>query len=124
MSEIPRKRKAVVINRKTWLRGEGIIPSRLLRSLDGKMCCVGFICLAEGAPEEAIKDKPALHNIDPKLFDFNTISRLQAIHNTANNPYGLSVYSLNDNENFNDAEREKLLTAKLDACGYDITFES
>lgn len=120
--EIPHK--AVVINRKTWLRGEGTSPSRLLRSSDGKMCCVGFICLAEGVPEEAIKDKAALHNIDLELFDFDENVRLQAIHNTTcASGYEPGVYILNDNSFINSAEREKALTVKLGACGYDITFE-
>ena len=36
------------IDRRTWLRGEGASQSFLLREADGKMCCLGFACLAAG----------------------------------------------------------------------------
>jgi len=37
-------RRKVIVNRKTWLRGEGSAVSKLLRSGDNKMCCLGFVC--------------------------------------------------------------------------------
>lgn len=46
----------VVIDRKRWLRGEGSSTSKLLRSSDGKMCCLGFVCIQAGASETDIMD--------------------------------------------------------------------
>ena len=42
------KKKSFTINRKKWLRGEGDDDSRLLRSTDNKMCCLGFLGKACG----------------------------------------------------------------------------
>ena len=47
----------LVIDRSTWLRGEGSDESRLLRSLDGKMCCLGFYSLACGLTDDHICDE-------------------------------------------------------------------
>jgi len=52
----PKKRLAtLVLDPDTWLRGEGSIPSALLRPYDGKMCCLGFECLRRGADKRAIE---------------------------------------------------------------------
>lgn len=42
----------LVIDRSRWLRGEGL--GELLRRLDGKMCCLGFLGAACGVPKEAM----------------------------------------------------------------------
>jgi hypothetical protein len=44
----------LTIDRKLWLRGEGSRYSKLLRGLDGKMCCLGFASLALGEIKETI----------------------------------------------------------------------
>ena len=44
----------LVIDRATWLRGEGHEQSYLLRECDGKMCCLGFFALACGLHPERI----------------------------------------------------------------------
>lgn len=49
----------VYIDRSRWLRGEGPEDSRLLRSTDGKMCCLGFCLLELGKTEDEIRDVPA-----------------------------------------------------------------
>jgi hypothetical protein len=51
----------LVIDRATWLRGEGSTNSYLLRLHDGKKCCVGFYALACGRPEKEIADIQTLH---------------------------------------------------------------
>lgn len=45
----------VVVDRKTWLRGEGSYSSFLLRPNDGKMCCLGFACKALGLRDHEIE---------------------------------------------------------------------
>lgn len=49
----------LVIDRTMWLRGEGADCSKLLRSSDGKMCCLGFLCLAHGMEGRKIEDVPS-----------------------------------------------------------------
>lgn len=44
----------VVVKRSQWLRGEGPSHSYLRRDTDGKMCCLGFACLAIGATPDDI----------------------------------------------------------------------
>ncbi len=46
----------VVVDRKTWLRGEGPSKSALLRE-DGKMCCLGFASRVCGYTTEQIFEK-------------------------------------------------------------------
>lgn len=46
-----------VIDRFTWLRGEGTCRSFLLRREDGKKCCLGFYLLACGMTPEQIEHK-------------------------------------------------------------------
>lgn len=44
----------LIVDRTKWLRGEGSDVSRLLRPSDGKMCCLGFVCLAFGMNAQSI----------------------------------------------------------------------
>lgn len=50
----------VTIDRKKWLHGEGTTKSKLLRKSDGKMCCIGFTCLAVGLKPQNIMEKRAI----------------------------------------------------------------
>jgi hypothetical protein len=56
----------LTINRDKWLRGEPG-ESSLLRSRDGKMCCLGFYCLACGVSEDDITDISAPSDIRSML---------------------------------------------------------
>lgn len=47
--------KELVIDRKQWYRGNSA-GSRLRRQSDGKMCCLGFFCLAGGLSAEELED--------------------------------------------------------------------
>lgn len=61
----------LVISRKRWLRGEGEDESKLYRSSDRKMCCLGFYCRKLGLKVSEIKDIT-----DPKaLVLYSTPSR-------------------------------------------------
>jgi len=42
------------IDRKEWLRGEGVYQSYLLRARDGKRCCVGIYLKACGMSDEEL----------------------------------------------------------------------
>ena len=44
------------IDRKSWVRGEGISFSSLLRT-DGKRCCLGFFCSSLGIPDEELLER-------------------------------------------------------------------
>lgn len=49
--------KKLVIDRSRWLRGEGHGESYLVRSCDGKMCCLGFYALACGDDPEVLRNE-------------------------------------------------------------------
>lgn len=44
--------------RDRWLRGEGGPASALLRVRDNKMCCLGFLSIECGIPEDMIREVP------------------------------------------------------------------
>jgi hypothetical protein len=48
--------KTLTIDRAKWLRGEDSVDTYLLRKRDGKMCCLGFLCLAAGFSRLDITD--------------------------------------------------------------------
>ena len=48
--------KTLTIDRAKWLRGEDSVDTYLLRQRDGKMCCLGFLCLAAGFSRRDITD--------------------------------------------------------------------
>ena len=54
MSEVPLT--PVVIQRSKWLHGETAKDSYLIRTGDGKMCCVGFMCIARGIDRRQLED--------------------------------------------------------------------
>jgi hypothetical protein len=49
--------KKFIIDRLTWLRGEGSDKSRLYRPSDGKMCCLGQIACQYGYTKEEISGR-------------------------------------------------------------------
>lgn len=46
----------VMIDRRTWFRGRGVVPSFLMRR-DGKKCILGFLALASGFKEFQLDGK-------------------------------------------------------------------
>lgn len=57
------------ISRKTWLRGEGSTDSSLLRVKDGKMCCLGSICLQGGLTPSQIAHRTAPYAVEDCIRD-------------------------------------------------------
>ncbi len=54
----------LIINRKSWLRGEGEEESFLLRETDCKMCCLGIYLEALGAPKSALTGRASPHHVE------------------------------------------------------------
>lgn len=50
--------RKLVIDRARWFRGKGADDSRLLRSCDGRMCCLGIYLEACGVPSDALENTP------------------------------------------------------------------
>ena len=106
----------VVVDRSRWLRGEGSMKSFLFRPTDGKMCCLGFACLANGDNESVISGARS-----PSAWWIES----QALPGIKTN-WGWNAYveamSINDAQDLRDAKREEMLTETLARVGIELTF--
>ena len=121
------ERLKVVVERSKWLRGEGWEKSKLLRSTDGKMCCLGFACLAMGATEEQINNMNSptmVCNMGGGLelpmltmVDTDHLGR-RLIHK---DPVSEAMM-INDERILSESAREARLTQLLAKVGIDLEF--
>jgi len=72
-----------------WHRGHRDLY--LLRTPEGKMCCIGLLCRAEGLTDADMEDKGVLAELDPQVLT-PRLRRVMGIHKS-----GLDHYSINDN---------------------------
>lgn len=123
----------VYIDRNRWLRGEGSGVSRLLRSTDGKMCCLGFCMLALGRTEEQIRDVTTPAARERHGFNAPTVpveapglgTSLVEIDSSGGYsiPYNiLLAMEVNDDVTIRDGQREVRLHDLLWKSGFDLTF--
>lgn len=91
--------KSLVISRKKWLRGTGV--GRLLDA-QGKMCCLGFACLAAGVPKTYIQESGMPSDVAGNIPLLSRHRRDSALSRSA--------APINDDTLLNDAEREAQLT--------------
>jgi hypothetical protein len=103
------------VDRTRWLRGEGSERSSLFRPEDGKMCCLGFACLAAGHTEEDIADVSSPNGIAMKPPAF------QCLLPHHNSPEVGDVMEVNDGED-TDEGREAFITERLAKIGMRVTF--
>lgn len=108
----------VIIDRATWLRGEGPYKSSLLRAADGKMCCLGFAALACGIDKSYIIDYDApcrfMGKWPTEVFKLMEFSFLAAtVHR---------LMSTNDSVDIDDDAREAELIALAPAAGFEFEF--
>lgn len=107
------------VDRKRWLRGEGEPRSRLLRSSDGKMCCLGFACLAAGHTEDEIRDVAT-----PSGLAYRRDGR--CLLPNYNTPQMCSAMEWNDYPGqceLSEARREAIIAERLAEIGLEVTFE-
>ena len=100
----------VVVERSKWLRGE--LMSFLLRTSDGKMCCMGFAALACGSSKSEIANVCVINHGD--LVDKRFIDCDRSFFN--------NLYFSNDEPNLLDSEREQRLKKTGLKAGIDFTF--
>lgn len=109
--------KEFTVERSRWLRGEGSDASRLLRSEDHLMCCVGFFCKAMGFT-------------DDELLEMSTLNALLTNHQQERNeekiylidPFQGTAYMINDDLILHDGDREDSLTEEFKGLGIRVTF--
>lgn len=101
-----------VVSRATWLRGEGPDVSRLLRSSDQKMCCLGFACEQLGVKRDIMKDREAPFQLDDVSELFELFSDLDID----------KAMVINDDESLTDADREADLRRLWEKAGGVLEF--
>lgn len=122
------ERVKVTVERSRWLRGEGSTASALLREKDGKMCCLGFVCLALGRTEDQIRDKSS-----PTCGEWTGDGSAMAGSGTRlivrtdsggwvkPSPIERAMV-VNDNKDMSDSAREIALQKLLEEIGIDLEF--
>src|SRR4051812_47363760 len=96
----------IQIVREKWLRGEGVLPSRLLRPSDGKMCCLGQACLTFGLKPQDISGITSPANVRADLAKCDNGEYLLS---GGNSSLAVSMMLTNDSMEITDAEREAKL---------------
>lgn len=114
----------LVIDRNTWLRGEGTENSFLLREKDSKMCCLGFLGAACGVPSESMTntEAPALLNQDHRdLFPDFLFHGGRDLNQDSSDECN-SLVEINDDEELTPEEREAELTMLFAKHGIEVEF--
>lgn len=110
------------VKRSTWIRGQGVHGSLLLRD-DGKQCCLGFLASACG-----IEDTLMLGISVPEVLPESSIHKFVSSyfqdldHSVSRSHVGDLILQTNDAEKINDEIREKELTMLFKALGVTIKF--
>lgn len=111
----------VVIDRKTWNRGGGKNNGILRNESTGKMCCLGFACIAAGYSESEIN---GFGDVDMPYSGRNisTVEGLLDLDNILpNNIHGYLVDS-NDNDCIDDKIREQEIIEQGKRAEINFTF--
>ncbi len=105
------------VDRSRWIRGEGSMSS--LERWDGKRCCLGFLCLAAGVHNEAIKDIGCPAN----MASPNDVRKVEAIFKDDDWNIPLErLMTANDCLHVADDIRERQLTRLFLTSGIKVTF--
>lgn len=111
------------INRKVWLRGEGSLSSRLLRSRDGKRCCLGIALGDAGVPDEALCEMRAPGEVVmqgtslPDKFRWLIDDKFLWHSETTT-----LLMSANDYEGYTEQEREQRVSELFAKEGVEVEF--
>jgi len=134
----------LIIDRKTWLRGEGHKKSFLVRESDGKQCCLGFLAQACGFSKEELTKKRSVLSLFIVPVAENTYSVCNSVDpikrerikptvleklvcdcdskSSFNNAIGSDLMDVNDDPKLSDYERETKLTELFATVGVEVEF--
>lgn len=100
------------VDESKWIHGEGSNRSCLLRESDGKMCCVGFFCLAGGASKNSITSRRGIEDVvigtPLPLFNPNLMR---------------DIYQTNDQKGMRLDARKRRLGVLFTQMGHTILFK-
>lgn len=114
--------KTLIIDRLTWLRGQG--RSQLRRVTDGKMCCLGFECiqlhaLTEGQITGLATPAHACAQTGARIDD---LAKLDSGNLFMNTPLCGDLMATNDDKAICDYEREAKLRDLFNKRGISPQF--
>ena len=121
--------KEFTIQRETWLRGEGIDDSYLLRKSDKKMCCLGQILEQCGIPKSRLKGMKSPMNIKYKKIKKGTEFLLENGFDIHGRPtlidsiLNIEAMDINDDTGIDDGKREKELRGLFAAHKINLKFK-
>lgn len=105
--------KKVVIDRARWDRGE---PSKCkLLTEEGKMCCLGFVCLTDGASEKELGAAAMPMSLHNSHVRFPAL-----VKNNGKIAWAASL--VNDSVQTSESQREKGVAEILAEAGYEVEF--
>lgn len=117
----------LIIERSKWLHGEGSEESRLLRSEDGKMCCLGFFALSCNLTPDHISDEPTPNEVGIRMWDQNVAdwlwddaSGLEAASYLSSDCQALM--DINDSVIITEDDREKQIATIFASRGVEVEF--
>lgn len=111
----------LTIDRTKWLRGEGTGNSALLREKDGKMCCVGFYCLALGKTKEEISERKWPLKTWPEFaWLVRQEDTLRRPNDETCDNNGVTLWKLNDNPEVEN--REARIAEAFAKNGVEVEF--
>lgn len=119
------ERKAFVIQRSTWYRGQNALDSYLLIPKTGMMCCLGSIALQCGMTAQQISRQRspgalAQNGVQPAAFA--PLQTKGVCAESSNTRIANQMTETNDNPDITDATREAELTRLAATIGWDLTF--
>lgn len=109
--------KKVVIDRSKWLNAytRYTLGPSLMLDQNGNMCCLGFVCAAEGV------DEPKMLNCITPRFVVNSPPALAKLENLTN--LACTAMKYNDDSSLSKSGREKALIQIFVAEGtYELEF--
>lgn len=109
----------LVIDRNKWLRGEGPSQSRLIRSNDNQMCCLGFLGKACGISEQELFDEYTPETAGDENKWPNGIFNEDAVENS---DITAELMEINDDENLTDENRESNLIERFATINIEVEF--
>lgn len=111
----------LVIDRKLWMRGgykrfSTNLLSTTKKKADGEqyICCLGFLCLAQGMKEKDISGHPGPRSIDKGNEEEGWWHENRRFINPA--------MEVNDDSNISDSEREAKLIPAFQEVGITLSF--
>lgn len=112
------KKDSLIIDRKRWLRGEqGCNASKLFRSEDKKMCCLGFFARKCGYTIKEIRNVYAPQDCTLNKFPGWLVFK------GVNTDIGVNLMTINDGVGMDNKVREKKIIKVFKKKGISVVFK-